>query len=265
IPETLQFFSSIKTTMATQLPVLLISGANQGLGYHASQILARGGEYIILLGSRDPAKGQEAVKKIRQNPSTAPSTIIEPIQLDVNSDESIASAVEYVSKTYGKLDILINNAAYSDIRQESEGGPSLRQIYRDQFETNFVSQGVMTDRFLPLLRKGSTPRIVFTSSGLGSFAIASDPDSGPTKYLYMGYRSTKSALNMLALTYANILKEDGITVVIVCPGFCATNLNDYAGILEPSVGAEQIVKAATNGTHDEVSGTWVSEGGIMPW
>ncbi|PGH35522.1 hypothetical protein GX50_01624 [[Emmonsia] crescens] len=250
--------------------IILITGANQGLGYYACEILARRGNYTILLGSRDLGKGQKAVKKILQEPGIDSTiTIIEPIQIDLSSDESIQRAAEFVRERYGKLDILVNNAGYSEQREQTEGGPSWRKIYHEQLDTNLVGHEIVTEKFLPLLRKstagGPSPRIVFTTSNMGSLAMASEGPSNPVNCRYMLYRTTKSALNMLAVIYANILREEGITVVMVCPGYCATNLTNYAGVEDPRSGAKAIVDAATVGTHADTTGTWVSNTGIVPW
>ena len=107
-------------TMASLLPVILITGANQGLGWQAAQQLAKTGNYRVLLGSRDPAKGAAAVQKIlsdgspdsnNNNGSSIPRTgALETLAIDITSDASIDAAVAHVSRTYGHLDILINNS-----------------------------------------------------------------------------------------------------------------------------------------------------------
>src|SRR4051794_19655340 len=67
--------------------LVLVTGANQGLGYYATQILAKTGKYHILLGSRDLEKGKGAVKSLLEDSDISPSAI-EPIQIDITSDES---------------------------------------------------------------------------------------------------------------------------------------------------------------------------------
>jgi len=89
--------------------LVLVTGANQGLGYYATQILAKTGKYHVILGSRDLEKGKSAVKSLLEDSDISPSAI-EPIQIDITSDESIKRAAADVLAKYGKLDILINNA-----------------------------------------------------------------------------------------------------------------------------------------------------------
>ncbi|PGH15412.1 hypothetical protein AJ79_02388 [Helicocarpus griseus UAMH5409] len=189
--------------------VILVTGANQGLGYYASEILAKSGNYIILIGSRDLNKGQEAAQKILQEPGNPSSTKVEAVQIDLSSDESIHLAAKYVGERYGRLDILVNNAGYYDFREGTDGGPSWRQIFHEQLDTNLIGQEIVTQEFLPLLHKSTegarSPRIVFTTSTLGSLTMASDGDGNPVKLQHKLYRTSKSALNMLAVTYANQL------------------------------------------------------------
>ena len=90
--------------MSTKL-ITLITGANQGIGFHAAHRLAASGQHIILLGSRDLAKGQAAVEEITSDGDINKSDI-EALALDLDSDASIQSAAETVEKKYGRLDIV---------------------------------------------------------------------------------------------------------------------------------------------------------------
>src|SRR2546430_2426271 len=99
--------------------LVLVTGANQGLGYYATQILAKTGKYHVLLGSRDLEKGKSAVKSLLEDSDISPSAI-EPIQIDITSDESIKRAAANVLAKYGKLDILINNAGIAGPQKATE-------------------------------------------------------------------------------------------------------------------------------------------------
>jgi hypothetical protein len=84
--------------------VVLITGANQGLGFQAARQLAAQSGWHILIGARDAARGQEAVQKIA---AERPKSKVEFIQIEVTSDESIAAAVKSVETKFGKLDVLV--------------------------------------------------------------------------------------------------------------------------------------------------------------
>src|ERR1700747_2572081 len=86
-------------------PVALITGANQGIGLQIANDLAAK-NFTVLVGSRDYARGEEAVKTIEGDAHA--------LQLDVTDQASIAAAVERLGNEFGRLDVLINNAAISN-------------------------------------------------------------------------------------------------------------------------------------------------------
>jgi NAD(P)-dependent dehydrogenase (short-subunit alcohol dehydrogenase family) len=84
--------------------VVLITGANQGMGYLAALQLAKLPGYNVLVGARSVQKGQDAVKKIE---GKSPQSKVEAILIDVNSDESIRTAVKDIESKFGRLDVLV--------------------------------------------------------------------------------------------------------------------------------------------------------------
>lgn len=99
----------------TSKPIILLIGANQGIGYHAAHQLAAIGDYIVLLGARDASKGAQAVQQILANKETKvnPESIV-PITIDLTSDESIFAAVKTVEESYGRLDIVCRKSKAID-------------------------------------------------------------------------------------------------------------------------------------------------------
>ena len=83
--------------------IVLITGANQGIGLAAATILARDHKYHVIIGSRTLSNGTKVVEQLKSEGLSA-----DTVQLDLCSDESIKAAAEYINKTYGKLDVLIN-------------------------------------------------------------------------------------------------------------------------------------------------------------
>lgn len=246
------------STMSRPL-LVLITGANQGIGYYTAQHLASTGQYHVLLGARSLLKAENASKQLAETKSIQ-SNLLEPIELDLSSDGSIEAAAKHVKSKYGYLDILINNAGIGGA--QFKGTETLRQKYHEVFDTNVSGTAVVTETFLPLLQASNAPspgrRIVFVSSELGSMTIAA---RGLTNLEYTQYCCSKAALNMLALNYLKRLKDENITVVVTTPGFCSTQLNNHAGIRPPEDGAREIVSAATEGKN----GTFVRGGDTIPW
>ena len=90
--------------------ILLITGANTGLGFETVKALCQSNHpYTILLGGRSIDKATAAVKDAQSSFPDSRS-VLKPIQIDLEDDDSIARCFEHVGSEYGKLDVLLNNA-----------------------------------------------------------------------------------------------------------------------------------------------------------
>ena len=156
--------------------IALVTGANQGVGFQVSKELVANG-VTVLVGARNLQRGEAAAKQI------GPGAI--PIQLDVTDRVSIATAAERIRKEFGRLDLLVNNAAISNTRKGSlsleeyakitlASNVSLDEL-RAVWETNVFGVLAVYQAMLPLLRQSSDARIVNVSSGVGSLATNADP------------------------------------------------------------------------------------------
>ena len=107
--------------MSSSPPVLLITGANTGLGFETVKALCQSPKaYTILLSGRNLDKATAAVQDVRKEFPQSPSTV-EAVQIDIEDDESISRAFEHVASQHGRLDVLINNAG-------PQGGTSLPRM-----------------------------------------------------------------------------------------------------------------------------------------
>ncbi|KAK5999304.1 hypothetical protein QM012_005579 [Aureobasidium pullulans] len=243
-------------------PLILITGANQGLGYYAAQQLAAKGCYHILLGSRDLNKAHRAIESLITDQSLKVNKEdLTPLQIDVTDDDSISAAAATVEEGFGHLDVLLNNAGIATA-QSASADQTLRQAYLQQFDTNVAGAAAVTEAFLPLLQKGQSKRIAFVSTGLSSLQKADDGSQSVSKFPI--YRMTKTALNMVMLYYARTLEDQGFVVGAPAPGFCATSLNNHSGKKDPRDGAKLLVKALL-GDKEEVHARVLSEAGREPW
>ena len=179
----------------------------------------------------------------------------------VTSDESIAAAAQQVTTKFGHLDVLINNAGISlEDDDKSLSGPALRTTYKDVFAVNTFGAALTTDAFIPLLGESPAPRVVFISSDISSLT-----DRWNNPVFLPVYRSSKAALNMIMLHYAVKYKSSSKWKVnACCPGYCATNLNAFAGTNTPASGALNAVRLATLGLEGE-TGTFSSKEGPISW
>lgn len=255
--------------MTTTTPlIVLVTGANTGLGYHAARELAsqRHGSYHVLVGARSIAKAEGAIKQILETDKDVKQSSIEPLEIDLDSDESIEAAAKLVESKHGKLDILVNNAGIAGTTKELT---TRRAQMNATYNTNVTGTAIVIDAFVPLLQKSSAPspgrRIVMVSSALGSNTLAAEGRA--MVLIYMQYSASKAAMNTLTLYTKERLKDDKITVVAVSPGYCATNLNGFSGHLSAEQGGLNIVRPITKGDFETVNGKFFSENEdtYYPW
>ena len=237
--------------------IVLITGANKGIGFAAAGELAQAG-HTVLLGARDPGRGTAAAAEL-----AAQGLDVRFVHLDVTDPETIAAAARLISDTYDRLDILINNAGISRDRPYPPTELPVA-VLREVYETNVFGVVAVTNAMLPLLRRSASGYIGNVSSGLGSVAFLTDPGSSLWRYAnLLGYNSSKAALNAITLIYANTLRDTGITVNALSPGFCATDLNGHAGHLSAEEGGAHIARQVTL---PAPTGVFLNEnGGTYPW
>ncbi|EXJ81982.1 hypothetical protein A1O1_08049 [Capronia coronata CBS 617.96] len=241
--------------------IVLITGANQGLGYECvKKLAAEQPNYHIILCSRNFERGQEAAKAVS---NLAPGTSVEALELDINNDEHIAKAAKFVQDTYGRLDVLFNNAGIVS----DPSATTVRESFLKVIETNAVSAMCVTDAFLPLLKKAEVPRLLFMSSSLGSLALNLDK-SWPYYAVFQGrpYITSKATMNMIAVLCHVYEGKDGIKVNAINPGYRATNLNNYNKMAgNPADGAIEACRLIVDTDKNGQTGTFTSTEGIEPW
>jgi NAD(P)-dependent dehydrogenase (short-subunit alcohol dehydrogenase family) len=248
-------------------PVALVTGANQGIGLQIAKDLAARG-FTVLLGSRDLARGEEAAKTIDGDAHV--------LQLDVTDKASIAAAAQRVRNEFGRLDVLVNNAAIShtgrmagmSVEQYAKStrpsNVSLDEV-RAVWETNVFGVLAVYQAMLPLLREAPAARIVNVSSGVGSLTMNSDPAYPWRSIFGPVYPASKTALNAITLAMAIELEPAGIKVNAVSPGFTKTNLNNYAGTETLEEGAAEAVRVALLGPEGPTGTFTHAKLGKLPW
>lgn len=245
-------------------PVALITGANKGIGRAIAADLARHG-FTVLVGSRDLAAGQEAASFI--------GDAAQAIQLDVTDAASIAAAAERIGKDLGRLDVLVNNAAIShagklgrplaEVARSGLAGVVPLDEVRAVFETNVFGVLAVTQAMLPLLREAPAARIVNVSSGVGSLTRVSDP-ANAYRSMFGLYSFSKTALNGVTVALALDLENTAIKVNAACPGFTATDLNNFEGTQSVEEAAREPVRLALLGA-DGPTGGYSSASGPLAW
>ncbi|MBV9508261.1 MAG: SDR family oxidoreductase [Acidobacteriia bacterium] len=247
--------------------VALVTGANQGIGLQIAKDLASHG-FTVLVGSRNLERGEAAAETIIGDAHA--------LQLDVTDGSSITAAAERIRKEFGRLDVLINNAAISNTsmkpgmsieeyaKSTRPSNVSLEEV-RTVWETNVFGVLAVYQAMLPLLREAPHARIVNVSSGVGSLTANSDPNFPYRSIFSPVYPASKTALNAMTVAMAIELEPTGIKVNAVSPGYTKTNLNNYSGTETVEEGAAEAVRVALLGPDGPTGAFTHAKLGTIPW
>ncbi len=237
--------------MATDKKVALITGANKGIGLEIARQLGHQG-ITVVIGSRDPQKGQAAAETLKGEGIDART-----LKLEVTDASDRDAALAFLQQHFGRLDILVNNAG---VLLDTEGvtPDTLRRTY----DANVIAPYFLTETLLPLLKAAPAGRVVHHSSLLGSLATNATPGL-PLAWLLPAYNSSKAALNMLGVIQAATLKDTNVKVNIAHPGSVKTDMNP-GGDLSLEEGAKTAVTLATL-PDDGPTGGFFHLGETLPW
>jgi NAD(P)-dependent dehydrogenase (short-subunit alcohol dehydrogenase family) len=219
----------------------LITGANRGIGLALCRLLAaRGDEAIAACRSSSPEL--EALDHLGVRVETG---------LDVTSDDAVAALDQRLGTT--QLDLLVNNAGI--MTHESLDDLDFNRIRR-QFEVNSLGPLRVTATLLERLRPGA--KIAFVTSRMGSIT---DNTSGGD----YGYRMSKVALNMAAVSLARDLAARQILVAVLHPGWVRTEMTGGHGQLDPKESAAGLLARIDALTEASSGGFWHTSGERLPW
>jgi len=209
--------------------IILVTGSNKGIGFEVVRQLAKLGHQVILT-SRDQAKGLASLKKLK-----AENLIVHFLELDITNEESIQQAATKVKSEFGKLDVLINNAAIS-----MRGDHSLLQndpaVTEQIINTNAFAQLAVIRAFQSLIPNGG--RIIMISSGGGSMT---DPVGGWSP----AYCVSKSFLGAITRHLAYELSSRKISVNALDPGWVKTDMGGRSAPGSVEEGADTPIWLAT--------------------
>jgi NAD(P)-dependent dehydrogenase (short-subunit alcohol dehydrogenase family) len=239
--------------------VVLITGANKGIGFEVARQLGRAG-FTVLLGSRDASRGEQAASTLRGEGLDVRAVIV-----DLNrAAECGAALAKTIGEEFGHLDVLVNNAG-TVAKEDGAASTTTVETLRSTFEANFFGVVAFTQPLLPLLRAAESARIVNVSSGLGSLTINADPNNPFYHAKLLAYNASKAALNMFTLGLAYDLRDTKIKVNSGNPGYTATDMTGHApGTQTVEEGAREIIRLAQL-PEDGPTATFTQNDGIVPW
>ena len=236
----------------THTPIAVITGASRGLGLETARQIAQRGYRVVLTARRD-AEGQAATAAL-----AADGHEVFFHHLDVTVPDSVQALRDYLQTTFGRIDVLVNNAG---ILPDPPPGTPEGSIFkadldtiRQAIETNTLGALHLCQVLIPLMQ--GQGRVVNVSSGLGQLS--------EMQSFCAGYRLSKVALNAVTRMFADELQGTQVKVNSVCPGWVRTDLGGPDAPLAVPEGAAGIVWAATL-PDDGPSGGFFRHGEAIAW
>ena len=237
----------------TDKRVALVTGANRGMGLEIVRQLSRLG-LIAVLAARDLEKGKVAAATLAAEEFDVPV-----VALDVTDADSIRAAVAEVRGLFGRIDVLVNNAAIlmeGLLPEDTSVLDVSGDLVKQTFFTNTVGPLRMIQETVPGMRARGYGRIVNLSSGAGQLA---EMGGG-----FPAYRLSKSALNALTRITAAELGAHEIKINSVCPGWVRTDMGGPHATRTVEHGAETAVWLATL-PEDGPTGGFFRDMKPIPW
>ena len=209
--------------------IALVTGANRGIGFETCKQLSQL-DITVLLTSRDPTKGEAATKRL-----TDKGLDVIFFQLDVSNKSNIKDIFTKIKRQFGRLDILINNAAILYDTNQYAMNADLELVSK-ALTTNLYGPWLLCQAFIPLMEKNDYGRVVNVSSGAASLNYM----EGGTP----AYGISKVALNALTRKLASELGRKNVLVNSIDPGWVTTDMGGHGG-RPVEEGCRGIVWAAT--------------------
>ena len=213
--------------MAENGRVALVSGGNRGIGLEVCRQLAEAG-LTVVLGSRDEERGRQAAEGLPGGVAVR--------QLDVADAASVEKLAASIESDFGRLDVVVNNAAISNDEGQSGAEADLDRV-KEALEANLFGAWRLCEVAIPYMRREGYGRIVNVSTGL---AALEDMGGGSP-----GYRISKTSLNALTRILSSELRGSGILVNAVNPGWVQTDMGGSNANRTVEEGADGVVWAAT--------------------
>ena len=233
--------------------IALVTGANKGIGFEVVRDLARKG-FHVFLGARNEKAGQAAAEKLRSEVNRHSGVTVTFLKIDISKPDNIRRAAEEFSRKSDRLDTLVNNAGIL-LDDDKDVLTITPEIFETTLRTNTLGALLVSQAFVPFLKKSDTPRIVNVSSGGGQLADGADGWAP-------AYCISKTALNGVTVQLAAALPKFAINSV--CPGWVRTDMGGANATRSVAEGASGIVWLAADAPQNETGKFW-RDRKVIPW
>jgi NAD(P)-dependent dehydrogenase (short-subunit alcohol dehydrogenase family) len=231
------------------MPRILITGSSRGIGFALTKVFAEKG-WNVIATCRNPERASMLHELVRSNGQ------IRICQLDVADFNSITDLKETLEDE--RIDVLLNNAGiYGENSGQNFGGLNYPS-WRETFEVNTLGPIKMAETFFEQVQKSERKIIATISTMMSSLTENFDG----RHYIY---RSTKAALNMVLKNLSIDMKPQGITVLILHPGWVRTDMGGGEAPLSPSESAIGLYEVISNATLPDTGKFYAYDGKTIPW
>ena len=239
--------------MTKEQRIALVTGANKGIGFEVVRQLARKG-FHVFLGARDEKAGKAAVQKLNKEGEKEDYGEITVLKIDVSKPDSIRSAAEEFSRKSDRLDTLVNNAGIL-LDDDKDVLTTTPEIFETTLRTNTLGALLVSQAFVPFLKKSDAPRIVNISSSGGQLTDGADGWAP-------AYCTSKTALNGVTIQLAAALPK--FAVNSVCPGWVRTDMGGSNATRSVLEGAAGVVWLASEAPHS-MTAKFFRDRKVIPW
>ncbi len=220
------------------MATIVVTGASRGIGLELARQYRDRGDHVVA-----------ACRKVTDGLKKLGVEVVEKV--DVADDAAVARLVKAVGKR--QVDVLVNCAGV--LSSESLADLDFDRM-RHQFEVNSLGPLRVTAALRGNFGNGS--KVAIVTSRMGSIE---DNTSGG-RY---GYRMSKCAVNMAGRSLAHDLKDEGVAVAILHPGFVRTDMTGHQGLVDPPESAAGLIARIDELTLDTSGGFWHANGERLPW
>jgi NAD(P)-dependent dehydrogenase (short-subunit alcohol dehydrogenase family) len=246
--------------------IVLVTGANRGIGRAiARRFLAAGDTVVATVRSAD---GERELREVPAREASAGGVgegaepgakgsrlVVE--RCDVRERAQVEGLAERVRGRFGRVDVLVNNAAVFEERDYALRADELdSELLRRTLDVNVVGTATVCVAILPLVPRGG--RVVNLSSDLGQFG-----KPGGMTATMVAYSLSKAAVNAYTSALGNAVRSRGILVDSLHPGWVRTAMGGANAPLAPEDGAEAVYRLATRAAGE--TGRFWRDGAPAPW
>jgi NAD(P)-dependent dehydrogenase (short-subunit alcohol dehydrogenase family) len=231
--------------------VVLITGANRGIGFELTKQYLKNGKTVIAT-CRGESRASELILLKEQ---FSEKLLIE--SMDITCSEQIEILAKKLSMENIKIDLIVSNAGYLDRENHSIHAINYANAEMS-FKVNSLGPLFLVHCFLPLLNRDRLCKIAIISSIMGSLSLDQNVD-------WYGYRMSKAAANMLAVNLSKELINDNTAVVAIHPGWVQTDMGGTSAIEGVEASALGIMKVIVDLSINNTGGFYDFNGQELPF